>query len=676
MKRSLATLTAAALALWPAAALARGEAGAQDETAQEVHLEAAELTVKKDTIAVITQQDMQRKTADNLMQALKHEAGVYQYLSSGRGEEGVLTIRGSNQYQVGLYIDDIPIATAYRNEFDYNNILTFDLESVEVSKGYSSPLLASNNGMAGVVNVRTAKPTQELEFKLKYMNYFDRKGDDQGYMTGASIGTKQDLFYLKATIAQFERDFYTLSSSYKSTAQQSGGRRVNSDSKNRRLNFIAGLTPTEDVDIMFGYVNQDFDKGHPPDANGDPSRQGTNNNRMWRWPDYKTERYYVNASVGLTDKAKIKVLGYYDKHEDRSEDYTGISYHQRQAAGQWYDQYTAGAQVKFDYEFNEANKLAASVGYRELSHKNKREARSVGWWEFSEEIVEEYWDYGLEYSYKPIEQLTLVAGGSYTDLTPKTNRYRANSDRPWGDMPTTGDDFFNYQLGAFYDIAQDQQLFFTFAKKNRIGTMRERYSASNNQLTNPDLKPESAFHYEFGYRGVIDNWLSLNASIYHSAYRDKIIQTVRSPRTFGNVDKAKISGLEVGLKAEVNEYLTLGGSMSHMRWRTEVSDAANEYLTHAPKWQGAIYAVVKPVEGLSIIPQLDFTGAYYSDSGSDTEQAAGFATADLKAVYDFNDHFSVEIGAKNIFDKYYCTDWERDSPQEGRSFFIGGTYTY
>lgn len=61
MKRSLTTLAAAVLTVLPAAAWAQDGAGASDEAPREAHLEAAELTVKKDTINVITQAEIERK---------------------------------------------------------------------------------------------------------------------------------------------------------------------------------------------------------------------------------------------------------------------------------------------------------------------------------------------------------------------------------------------------------------------------------------------------------------------------------------------------------------------------------------------------------------------------------------------------------------------------------------
>ena len=235
-------------------------AWAQEEGATEVLLTPLEMTEPKNTIDHITQTDMERKTAINLWEALRGVQGVY-LQTTGARNEGTIGIRGSNRYQVGMYIDDIPIATAYRNEWDYNNTLTYGLESVDISKGYSSPLLASNNNLAGVVNLRTAKPKKEFEFSAKYLNFFDRRMHDQGRMAAASIGTRQEFYYLKGTFVYDNQDFFTLPEGFDAAPYQGTGRRKNSDYRNLSANIIGGWTPSDDVDIMVGYMRQSSKKG-------------------------------------------------------------------------------------------------------------------------------------------------------------------------------------------------------------------------------------------------------------------------------------------------------------------------------------------------------------------------------------------------------------------------------
>ncbi len=665
---------------------------------QDITLEAAELTVEKETIDRITQTDIERKTALTLWEALKSEPGVSLNYSGGRNE-GAISIRGSNRYQVGLYVDDIPLATAYRNEWDANNLITFDMESIEVSKGYTSPLLANNNNLAGIVNVRTAKPTKELEFKAKYMNFFDRNGDDQGRLFGVSVGTKQDLFYLKTSVVQDEQDFYTLSSDFPKGKYQDSGHRGNSDYKNRYLNLVTGFVPSDTTDLMFGLVRQYMRKGQPYRAGANPPSFGASGaaTRLFKWPEYDTERYYMNANFTPTSEVNLKILAYYDKHTDDSVNYTDCTFSVIDANhGDMfglYDQFTAGLQSKFDYTFNEANKLAASVSYRELSHKGYTSKYSINVQPnlLINAMKENYWDLGAEYTFKLIDPLTLVAGLNYTMLKPKSIKsYTVNNVNPSGlKKNTTGanDNLLTYQLGAFFNLTEGHQLFATFAHKARFATMRERFDSP----ANTGLSPEEAMNYEIGYRGVMNEWLRINTSLFYVDTKDMITGTgQRSPDiSFFNMDEIKIYGFELATEAAFNEYFSAGTTLSFLQWANTVRDPLASNLTFTPKTQGSIYAKISPLKNLSIIPQVDYVGPFYNDANDTlrnldgktsrkalgTNKTSGFITADSKVVYDFNEYFSFEVGAKNIFDKNIYYDYD-DFPRAGRNYFVGLTGTY
>jgi iron complex outermembrane receptor protein len=664
---------------------------------EEVRLSAVELVESKNTIDHITQTDFERKTATNLWEALKGVLGVYQTTSAGRNE-GTISIRGTTRDQVGMFIDDIPVGTSYRNEWDANNTMLYDLESIEVSKGYSSPLLISNNGLGGVINLRTAKPTKELEFSTKYMNFFDRDFDDQGRLFAASIGTKQELFYLKATATYKGQDFFTLPSSFTAAPNEDGGRRNNSDSKNKALNLIAGWTPTEDVDIMFGFVRQSMEKGQPPDAA--PTSTGGTWERFWRWPEYETTRYYVNANVNLTEQAHLKAVVYNDEHKDTTWGYKGDPTFVIRKADMngTYDQYTRGGQLTFDYTFNEANKLAVSAGYRQLSHKNFDETdnTSTGIQTPGLHLTEDYYDFGAEYTLKPIDPLTLVFGASSSTVKPGTLETYISGSGTWGPYLKSSvgsKNLFNYQVGAFYDLTENHELFATFAKKSRFPSMRERYqrdSLANSQPAAPDLDPEHAYHYELGYRGLIQDWLKINSSIFYSDVKDKIDSINTSPASpcggtasscYQNVNKAEFYGFELGAEALVNQYFSAGLTFNYLEWTTEYKDRNGKdtdvNLTQLPKVTSTVYAVVSPLEGLSIIPQVNMSSSFYwnsSPTATSYKESGGFATADLKVVYDLNEHLTFELGARNIFDKEYA--YSAYYPEPGRSFFLGVTGRY
>ncbi|MCL2029761.1 MAG: TonB-dependent receptor, partial [Deltaproteobacteria bacterium] len=510
---------------------------------------------------------------------------------------------------------------------------------------------------------------------------------------------------LKATVTHNQRDFFTLPSSFTaSLPNEDGGRRNNSDSKNQAVNLLAGWTPTEDVDVMFGFVRQSMERGQPPNAaqhsypnlvnlppfGPNAPREGGADQlgRYWRWPEYETTRYYINANINLTEQAHLKAVVYNDEHKDTTWDYSRFSdalpgdptFTNRRVGGQSYDQFTRGGQVTLGYTFNEANKLAVSAGYRRLSHKATREVDFVDNWVFDAHIVEDYWDFGGEYTLKPLDPLTLVFGASSSHLIPKTIQDNLTAPNPaqryFGEEQDGSKNLFNYQVGAFYELSENHELFATFAKKSRFGTMRERFYNRGGQPRNPDLKPEHAFHYELGYRGLIQDWMKINSSIFYSDVKE-MIYMISANEGFDNSQRTKFHGFELGAEALFNQYLTAGLTFNYLEWNNTSKDPRYSNLTQLPKVTSTIYAVVSPLEGLSIIPQVNISSGFYWTSDptvTSYKESGGFATADLKAVYDFNEHLTFEVGAKNLFDREYA--YSAYYPEPGRSFFVGLTGRY
>jgi len=114
--------------------------------------------------SVVTQEDMERDNAHDLWEAVRYTPGV---ILSGGGQrnDSSFTVRGFGADSVPIFVDGVIIANPYRGEGDAARILTGDLESVTIQKGYSSMLLGANT-LGGAILMKTAKPTKELEARL------------------------------------------------------------------------------------------------------------------------------------------------------------------------------------------------------------------------------------------------------------------------------------------------------------------------------------------------------------------------------------------------------------------------------------------------------------------------------------------------------------------------------
>ncbi len=126
-------------------------------TVVSVSAEASPLSPVTDSLMAKDIQDRQILT---VTEALRNMPGVLAAEPTGSRNEAYGRIRGfSTVGQVGLYLDGMPVYVPYDGYADLNRFLLSDLAEIQVTKGYSSPLLGTNN-MAGSINMvtRTCAP--------------------------------------------------------------------------------------------------------------------------------------------------------------------------------------------------------------------------------------------------------------------------------------------------------------------------------------------------------------------------------------------------------------------------------------------------------------------------------------------------------------------------------------
>jgi Outer membrane receptor proteins, mostly Fe transport len=679
-----------------------GPALAQEEGMGGVSLDVLEISAPKDTTQRITQDEIQRIGATNLWETMSLAPGVT-LDNIGARNDSRLTIRGFTSNQIAVMLDGIPVQIPYDRNEDFSRYLVDDLESIEVSKGYSS-VLTGANAMGGVINLVSARPKKKLEAKLRYVNAFDSRGKDMSRHVQASMGTKQDLFFLKASGSFIEQDFFRISDDFKGSPHhtfytsayqnQPGGKRKYSGYRDMKLNVQAGITPTETSEIVFAYIAQRGDKEQPP---YDGKLRVTDRNpttRNWNWPQWDKDSYSLNIKFMPVDNLTIKANAYYDTYVNVLEDY-GTDWSQSAVDNKSkYDDYAYGGRFEANYKFNDMHNLAASLSYRRDAHRRK-DTQIIGStrypaapWHKTADVQEDLWIGALEYTITPIENVSFVFGTSYTSLKPHSVWDDADANSV---ALTKGDGEHSWdgQGGVFWDVNPNHQVYATVAKKSRMPSMRDRYRVTigNNsgvtRMPNPDLKPERAMHYEMGWRGTIHNKIKVGWAVFYSEVKDLIAEgTIPDTANPGstipqnqNIEKTTFTGSEVSIDFAANEWLTFGGNLSYVEWdiRKSASNNAIQKITSLPNVKANAYMIITPLEGLTLIPRVEYrTDSYFS--GSRKEKTDEFALAHFKAVYEFLDYFSVEAGVNNIFDTHYA--YEEGFSMPGRTFFVGMTFTF
>ncbi|MDR2104458.1 MAG: TonB-dependent receptor, partial [Deferribacteraceae bacterium] len=466
----------------------------------------------------ISQERLEMEGAQNLWEALRYTPGVILSGGGSRGDSN-FTIRGFGADSVPVYIDGILMASPYRGESDAARFLTGDLESITIHKGYSSTLLGANT-LGGAVLMRTAKPRKPLDAVYKTSIELDGVGDYASNTQIFGVGGKHELFYGRAVYQYRDVDHYRLSDDFEPTTlnPQEKGERLWSDSIDRKFTLMAGITPTNELDLYITYISQHADKGlSPPET-------VTRDYQIWEWTLWQRESYSFNAAY-QGGGIGFELLAYYDKYDDSMLEYYnmasyiyGVHY-----PASVYDEYSMGGRLLGSWQMNKNNKVQAGFTFKREDHRGlKKEIEEV-------HINEDTLSAGFEYTTKPLKALSIVLGAGYDVLTP--NEYWGKEDAfakligsGYYVVKTKEMRLYSWQIGVFYSLMKAHEVHLTYARRNHFPSMVQRYSTRfGTVLPNPNLGPEIANHIELGYKGEIGNFAQLSAAIYYSIITGKIV---------------------------------------------------------------------------------------------------------------------------------------------------------
>ena len=646
-------------------------AGAADANGTVYNLDKVQVeeTVQPEmTGDVITQDDMERDNAHDLWEAVRYTPGVI-LSGGGRRDDATFTVRGFGADSVPVFVDGVVMTSPFKANGDAARMLTGDLESVTIQKGYSSMMLGPNT-LGGAILMRTAKPKKAFEARADATLELDSVYKEAAQYYLGSVGTKQEHYYVKGTVQYRDIDHFRLPDDFEPTAvnPQEPGDRLFSGSKDGKYTFIGGITPTDAWDIWATYIYQEADKGvSPPETT-------IQDYVIWDWTNWKRQTVSLAASY---DAGPLKMDGliYYNKFDNALDEYWSLpSYN----AGvhdptSVYDEYTAGGRLTAGWHINDENLLQLGGTFERASHIG------LDGGETQISVKEDTISLGLEYTALVLPKLTVVAGVGYDALEPR--EFWSESDefaemigaedyvvQPKSQWLMTG------QLGLFYEVADDHEIRLTYAHKNRFPTMSERYSTRYGRtLPNPYLQPEVADHYELGYKGKLGS-VKVDTAVYYSVLTDKIVMmSVPNPSYPTilvdynvNLDEVTFYGYELSLEAMLGDYTTGGMSFSLNEYDIGSSvDKSVEVIDYYPEITASGYMVIVPTEKLTFIPRVEYVGARYATTDKD-DKLDPYWLANLKAVYDFNDRLSLSVKVDNIFDEYY--ELKQFYPQPGRAF--------
>ena len=442
------------------------------------------------------------------------------------------------------------------------------------------------------------KPTPEKRFFSSYAGY----GTHDASNAGVSVGDRIGKF---GYLLNYDRE--------KSDAGKYSGE------DEYEANF---------VNSKFGY---EF-------AEGKNLKLGINwDKKSWVYSDWDSIRISPEWKAKFDDGSKFAIKGY------------------------WYD-------WNFHHFSPGYTELKGDMGYRQIESQYSRllfdKHMATGGFEFLEEEI------GYNLANKTIDTYSLFLQDEWAALNNLNLVFgtRLDSHSQFGEEVSP-------RLSGLLEITDRTRLRGSVGRSFKSPTIRQLYYNApfrhgNYYIqSNPDLNPEFGIGYSLGVEQEFSDKFLANLSVFRNDVDDMVViydtgQTYlrRTLKTYKNIGEAYTQGIELELKAQLNEGLC--SSFSYAFLDTEDRDTKKELTYRAKHTAGWRLNYDNKKYGLATIFGLCYVGSMFKDTAN-TEETDGYFVAETKFIKEITKYLKVSFEIDNLFN----TDYGDSSvDREGRTF--------
>ena len=642
------------------------------------------------SLTVLTEEEIEDADIISLDGIAGNTPNFTNFSASGSRSFTFYSIRGlSNQNfgsrdPVAFYVDDVP--------YDYGSFIDLDvpdIEQVEILRGPQNTLYGRSS-QAGVVNITTRKPTNELSFNgsVSYGNFDSldlRAGvsgpiikDELFYRLSGSYG-KRDGFYNNSFVEDEEYD------------EKSGG--------TGRVQIL--WTPSDELEVSFNASVEEYRDGAFPfvPIDDDPfdielDFNGFNNLNtdsqvlkfVFRQPDFRvtsitTRRFSNQEAFGELDLTVADIFASLSAFESTvwTQEFR-IQAPEEEEQFQW----IVGGYFE-SREFDNPDRAtifgndAAAVFPGTIpgtSNVSSAESQDTTIAVFG------------QISYRPIEDLTLTAGLRYENTDSRLSNFEQFLRIPG---------FPDITLASFDDIEENSDaLLPRFAINYKLNPNATIYSSISsgyrpggvNVLASDEdslvFGAERSLNYELGFKTVwFDNRLGVNLAFFHNPVDNYQVATF-DPITLLTNDvfnaDVSITGFELEVRATPLEGLdiTAGFGFVDSEFNDFIDEATGTNLTgnkipYVPDFTYNLAIQYRTLSGLLARVELQGIGTTFFDEDNTLKQDP-YAVVNARLGYEF-DQYGLYLFANNIFDTRYITQAFDVGPGNSAGSF-GAPVTY
>jgi vitamin B12 transporter len=588
----------------------------QLQAADEDSLEAVVVTATRiptpeiqvaSSMTVVTAEDIAARQERTLPDVLKDVPGLNVVQSGGPGAQSSVFMRGTDSNHTKVLVDGIDVSDPSNSNatFDFGQLLTQDIERVEVLRGPQSGLYGSD-AIGGVINIITKSGQGPLRAALSAEG-----GSFDTFNQTGSISGSDDQFHYSANLEHFHSGETPVTPL---DLLAPGEQRIDDYYDNFTASTKLGLDVTQDFDL--GLV-----------------ARYTNTHLFYTGQDYNVFPTIPDAqqSESITNEYYGRITAHLISFDGVLSQTLGVAYTRNETATvepQTPETVNTGDRVKVDWQ----GAIKVSSAHTLL----------LGAEDSLEEISQ------------PISASTRIASG-YAELQSQLAerwfsalnvRYDAN-DR-FGDKVT-------YRFAPTYvNTDTETKLKASVGSGFKAPSLSELFQNFPPYFyADPNLKPESSTGYDAGFeQGLINNTIRFGATAFYNRIRDLITSNV-TDTSYANIGKATTEGIESFVSYQPLKQLLLRVDYTF----TEASDdILHQELVRRPKNKGTFNAEWHATDALLFDVNVLSVGTWVDgnrDFSIPRLDAPPYTTVNLATSYDLNARIAVFARIDNLFDRHY-----------------------
>lgn len=560
-------------------------------------------------ISVITAEDLARRQIRLVADALRDIPGIAVSRSGGLGGQTEVRLRGSESNQTLVLIDGVEVNDPDGDFFNFNSLLSLQVERIEVLRGPQSVLYGSS-AIGGVINIVTEKADQPLQGGV-----FAEVGSFSSQQVAANLGSQGEGYDILVSGSHLETDGISAGSEERGNDENDGAR-------NTTLMLKGGVQPLDNLafNIVARYVDEqnEFD-----DFFGGTERPVVDADK-----DLNSEQYFVRG------EAKLALLEGAWEH---------------QLSGSFYnlDNDTFSNGVKDFSSEAESTELTYQSNYffstpqwgidehtLTVLVEHKVDEAQSGF--FAKNEIENTGLSGI-YGVTVGERLFLSAGGryDYNDEFENTTTYRFT--------------------GAYVMESWGTRFHSSVGKAIKNPTLTELFGFAGDFRGNPNLEPEQSTGWDIGVEQAFwSGRLTADVTYFSNRIEDIILGSGRSVENLNG--ESELDGVEVMLTARLWDDLDMIGAYTY----TDAEDPdGNELVRRAEH----IASLTVNYRFLDNRANLNLGIRYNGDQVDDAfdpitfdrtlVELDSFTLVDVNGAYQLNDNIEVFGRIENLFDENY-----------------------